>query len=156
MKGIIIRSRAAVLVALLACLFSISAAAAPFQDQTPLWGDFDTTPIAVSTSGGLVAAATLYSCPEPDFALASCAGVLLYQKVQGAWTEVALLRQSSPGAIDAFGASISVSGDVVAVGAWGHDCGEKFQCGSVYIYKKPAGGWKDMTETARVDGSAEF
>jgi len=83
-------------------------------------------------------------CPEPDFALASCDGIFLYQKVNGAWTEVAVLRQSHPGAIDAFGASVSVSvsGDVVAVGSWAKDCSNKFQCGAVYIYKKPAGAGK--------------
>jgi|ERR1022692_961213 hypothetical protein len=48
-----------------------------------------------------------------------------------------------------FGESISVRGDTIAVG----DPGFESSPGSVYVYTKPAGGWANMTQTAKLTAS---
>ena len=45
-----------------------------------------------------------------------------------------------------------ISGDVVAVGAY-VDCGAGQYCGAVYVFEKPATGWADMTEVAKLTAS---
>jgi hypothetical protein len=50
---------------------------------------------------------------------------------------------------DNFGISVSISGDYVILGAYG----DYYSSGSAYIFEKPAGGWTDMTETAKLTAS---
>ncbi len=50
---------------------------------------------------------------------------------------------------DRFGWSAAIRGDAVAVGAPQHNpygC----HCGAAYVFVKPVGGWKDMTQTAEL------
>jgi len=58
-------------------------------------------------------------------------------------TETAQLRASDGGdkATNAFGNSVAIDGDTIIVGAVN---------GEVYVYVKPATGWVDMTETAKL------
>jgi hypothetical protein len=49
-----------------------------------------------------------------------------------------------------FGQSISVWGDTVVVG---DPAFESSSPGAVYVYTKPAGGWQDMTQTAKLTAS---
>ena len=53
------------------------------------------------------------------------------------------------------GISVAISGDTVVVGADHDDIGSKTRQGSAYVFVKPAGGWNDMTETAKLTTSAE-
>ncbi len=76
----------------------------------------------------------------------------LFEKPAAGWqdsTETAKLTADEPEARHAFGMSVSLSGDTALVGARGYD---SFR-GAVYIFVKPAGGWQDMTETARLTAS---
>jgi hypothetical protein len=69
--------------------------------------------------------------------------VLVFVKPLTGWedmTETASLSSSNPTVSDAFGSSLSISGDVIVVG--------DHQSGYVNIYEKPSEGWEDMTETA--------
>ncbi len=53
------------------------------------------------------------------------------------------------GAGSRFGYSLSLYGDTLVVGAPGDDaCGE--DCGAVYIYGKPAGGWEELKKSLRL------
>jgi hypothetical protein len=63
-------------------------------------------------------------------------------------TQAAKLTASDGAAYDLFGASVAISGDTVVVGATGDD-GK----GSAYVFVKPAGGWVDMTQTAKLTAS---
>jgi hypothetical protein len=65
------------------------------------------------------------------------------------WVEQAKLTASDGALNDQFGASISISGDTVVVGAR-YDDGNK---GSAYIFEKPGTGWSDMTQTAKLTAS---
>lgn len=66
-------------------------------------------------------------------------------------TQVATLTPSD----DAFhfGYSAAVSGDTIVIGAPWTEVNGNVQQGAVYVFVKPANGWSDMTETAKLTGS---
>jgi Ca2+-binding RTX toxin-like protein len=79
----------------------------------------------------------------------------VYVKPVGGWTdmtETAKLLASDGAAYDDLGASVAICGDTVTVGANGDDLTYPGQ-GSAYIFVRPAGGWIDMTETAKLTAS---
>ena len=70
----------------------------------------------------------------------------------GEWSQVAKLTASDRASNDEFGRSVSVDGDTVVVGAhYDDDNGSK--SGSAYVFTKPATGWADATETAKLTAS---
>ena len=73
----------------------------------------------------------------------------VFEKSNGGWTETAKLTASDAVSYDFFGTSVSVSGDTVAVGAFG----DGSNSGSAYVFEKPVGGWMDATETAKLMAS---
>jgi len=68
------------------------------------------------------------------------------------WGQVAKLTASDAAAGDTFGDSVSISGDTVIVGAR-FDSDVAVLSGSAYVFVKPAGGWEDSTETAKLTAS---
>jgi hypothetical protein len=76
----------------------------------------------------------------------------VYVKPAGGWTNMtptAVLSSSNTSDLD-FGGSVAVRGDTVIVGSNGYLSNST---GTVYVYVKPAGGWHDMTETAKLTAS---
>lgn len=76
----------------------------------------------------------------------------------GGWstgTETAKLTASDGAWLDEFGKSVSVSGDMVVVGAHWDDWGATniFDEGSAYVFVEPLTGWVDATETAKLTAS---
>jgi hypothetical protein len=72
----------------------------------------------------------------------------VFTKKDTVWTnmtETAKLTASDGVTYKEFGCSVSISGDNIAVGA-------NF-AGTAYLYSKPAAGWKNMTETAKLTAS---
>ncbi|MEL7003382.1 MAG: hypothetical protein AAFN93_11695, partial [Bacteroidota bacterium] len=81
--------------------------------------------------------------------------VHVYEWNDTTWMEVAELTPSDDGQLRGFGNSVSISNDVVAVGAIGTisagaytDYVDNRGSGKVYLYQKPAGGWHDTQENA--------
>jgi len=76
--------------------------------------------------------------------------VYVFVKPSGGWrgnlTPTATLVASNGKFGDQLGISVAVSGDTVVAGA----NGDNQYSGAVYVFVKPAGGWKDMTETAEL------
>ena len=75
----------------------------------------------------------------------------VYVKPASGWTsmsQTAILHPSDI-ATDNFGASVSVSGDVIVVGAPDHGN----IVGAAYVFVEPAGGWTDTTQTAVLTAS---
>lgn len=71
------------------------------------------------------------------------------------WMQVAYLKASNSGAGDRFGASVAVSGDLIAVGAWGESSaavgvdGDQSddslpESGAVYLFERDSAGWKQV------------
>ncbi len=82
----------------------------------------------------------------------------MFVKPPGGWltgTETAKLTAFDGGANAHFGFSVSISGDVAVVGAR-NAVGNVPLSGSAYVFQKPAGGWVDTTETAKLTASDGF
>lgn len=75
-----------------------------------------------------------------------CAYILEYNGSE--WLQVALLHASDEAGISRFGSSVSISGDVVVVGAYNAD-----SKGAAYVFTKPESGWSDTIETAKLTAS---
>jgi hypothetical protein len=79
----------------------------------------------------------------------------VFEKPPGGWvdmTETAKLTASDAAEEDYFGHSVSISGDVAVIGAFGDDDAGSLS-GSAYVFEKPPGGWEEMTETAKLSTS---
>lgn len=79
----------------------------------------------------------------------------VFTEPAGGWsdaTETARLTASDGASGDEFGAAVAIDGDTVAVGAFRAPAGGT-QRGAVYVFVKPANGWHDATETAKLTAS---
>jgi FG-GAP repeat len=76
-------------------------------------------------------------------------GAYIFEKPAGGWTDMnptATLSSTDSMTGDSFGGSVALDGSTVVVGSTGADSAT----GAAYIYAEPAGGWSDMTETAKL------
>jgi hypothetical protein len=80
----------------------------------------------------------------------------VFTRPAGGWatmTETAKLTASDGVAADWFGWSAAIDGDAIVVGSLGGTYGASAKPGSAYVFVKPAGGWVDMTQTAKLTAS---
>ena len=80
----------------------------------------------------------------------------VFVRPSGGWTnmtETAKLTASDPQTANLLGFSVATNGDTVAAGAIDATVNSNLQQGAVYLFLKPAGGWVDMTETAKLTAS---
>jgi trimeric autotransporter adhesin len=68
-------------------------------------------------------------------------------------TQTAKLTASDGAGGDNLGVSVSISGNTVVAGAFDAKIGSKHNQGAAYVFVKPAGGWADMTQTAKLTAS---
>jgi uncharacterized repeat protein (TIGR01451 family) len=73
----------------------------------------------------------------------------IFLRLGSTWVQQAELTSSDGAYGDVFGESVALSGDNAVIGAWNHNNGQ----GEAYVFMKPAGGWADATETARLTAS---
>jgi len=79
--------------------------------------------------------------------------VYVFQKQLDDWSaliQVAKLTASDAQDYDHFGHSVSLSGDVLVVGADGKEVGSNRDQGAAYIFIRPGSGWTDAHENARL------
>src|SRR5882757_8577354 len=79
----------------------------------------------------------------------------VFDKSSAGWhsmTQTARLTPSNAQAFS-FGHSLAVSGNTIVVGASQETIGSNADQGAVYVFVKPAAGWVDMTETAKLTSS---
>jgi len=101
---------------------------------------------SVAISGNSVVAGT-YIFPLPE----RQGGAYVYVKPAGGWadsTETADLTANDPSNGDELGFSVSISGNVIVVGAPETTVGTKTAQGAVYVFHKPAGGWVTTSKYA--------
>jgi len=67
-------------------------------------------------------------------------------------TQTGKLTSSAGATEDYFGRAVSISGNTIAVGAYGDDI-SSVSTGSAYVFTKPGGGWASMTETEKIIAS---
>jgi hypothetical protein len=80
----------------------------------------------------------------------------VYVEPPGGWVNMkptATLTASDANPYCYFGWSVSMQGDTIVVGAITANIGSNQAQGAVYIFVKPADGWHDMTETAKLTAS---
>ncbi|MCH8822003.1 MAG: FG-GAP repeat protein [Planctomycetes bacterium] len=106
---------------------------------------------AVSISSDFV----IVGASAHDVHFTDTGAVYIFYRNQGGaneWGQVAKLTASDGAQGDMFGSSVSISGDVVIVGAVLDDDNGNIS-GSAYVFVKPSGGWEDMTQTAKLTAS---
>ena len=69
------------------------------------------------------------------------------------FVEQAKLTASDGAMLDFFGISVAIAGDTIVVGASGDDVGGNGDQGSAYVFVKPAAGWANAAETAKLTAS---
>lgn len=70
--------------------------------------------------------------------------------------QLAELTASDGTETDDFGASVAISGDTAVVGAPYATVGSNEYEGAAYVFVKPAGGWRSMTQVAKLTPSNGF
>ncbi|MDD3814226.1 MAG: FG-GAP repeat protein [Desulfocapsaceae bacterium] len=106
---------------------------------------------SVSVSGDVI----VVGASEDDDNGGESGSAYVFEKPVSGWgdmTQTAKLTASDGDLSDHFGGSVSISGDVIAVGA-GFDDDKGRDSGSAYVYVKPISGWADMTQTAKLTAS---
>ena len=102
---------------------------------------FDRFGYSVSVSGDTVVVGALFN----DCAAGGGCGAAYVYRFNGAiWTQVQKLTASDAAVGDAFGVSVSLSGDTAVVGALDDDCGAGVNCGSAYVFSLP----RDLSDYA--------
>lgn len=71
------------------------------------------------------------------------------------WKQLAELTASDAAGNDELGYSVAISGNTIAVGAPYETIGTNEHQGAVYVFTKPASGWSNMTQTAKLTVSDE-
>ncbi len=105
---------------------------------------------SVAVSGGTIVAGATGATVGPND---SQGAVYVFVKPAGGWanaTETAKLTASDGVRNDNLGAAVSVSGDTIVAGAPSFGRGD---AGAAYVFVKPAGGWANATETAKLTAS---
>ena len=82
----------------------------------------------------------------------------VFTRVAGGWTQAGKLTASDPKEDAGFGHAVAVHGDTIVVGAYEEDHTDNNNnpiddVGAAYVFTKPANGWADMTQTARLTAS---
>ena len=79
----------------------------------------------------------------------------VYEKdlISGLFVQVARLAASDRQYADSSGRSVAISGDTILIGVAADDNGTIYNTGSVYVFEKPASGWEDITEIAKLTAS---
>ena len=84
----------------------------------------------------------------------SAGAAYVFTKANGAWTQQAKLTASDGLSLAYLGYSVVVDGDTVLAGALGSDRSfGRTGNGSAYVFAKPASGWADGNETAKLTAS---
>jgi len=106
---------------------------------------------SVSISGNTIAVGAFFAADSAGNDFAGKAYV--FARPAGGWTgdlhETARLTASDSQLLNYMGASVATDGNSVVAGADGHN---NFQ-GAAYVFAKPAGGWTNMTQTAELTAS---
>jgi hypothetical protein len=108
---------------------------------------------AVSVAGDVALVGAYYASPE---GLPYAGAAYVFERNAGgtnAWGEVAKLTATDKAAIDNFGRSVSVAGDVALVGANEADHGETYGAGAAYVFERNAGGANAWGQAAKLMAS---
>ncbi len=123
----------------------------PGQDDLYGW--------AVDIEGDTIAVGSYLDDNDASGAQSNEGSVFLYERdpVSGVWTLINKLEAPDPGQDDAFGASVSLNGEYVAIGADFDNVGTGLDAGSVYVMQRDAvGQWNPLQRLTASDSAAGF
>jgi len=141
------RSLLAIVFLILAPLPAVAASSIhQLAELTPsIRADQDSFGYAIAVSEDTVVVSEFHHVVDPYGA------VYVYVKPASGWTNMTQTAKLTPSdAPSFFGTSVAIDGDIVVVGAVNPTGGVQ---GAVYVFVKPATGWQDMTETAKLVAS---
>jgi len=110
----------------------------------------DADGVAVSADGNTIVA----GAPGPYGGAPGA--VYVFTEPRGGWhneTQTAKLTASDAGPGDNLGATVAISGNVIASGAPAATINGNQIQGAVYLFTEPKGGWHDETQTAKLTAS---
>jgi hypothetical protein len=84
----------------------------------------------------------------------SAGSAYVFARSGTAWTEQAKLTASDAAANEAFGISVSISGDTIVVGADGDDQALGTNVGSAYMFSRSGTRWTEQAKLTASDGAA--
>jgi len=84
---------------------------------------------------------------------ANTGAIYVYERLAGAWTQVAELYASDSADYDRFGSSVSISGNTIVVGAKQEDNSNGRTAGSAYVFQRNGGGWTEVAKLIASDGA---
>lgn len=105
---------------------------------------------AVAVDQGVIVVGTRYKQDQGY----GTGAAYVYEKVGGAWTETEKLVASDLQADQFFGQSVSVSGDVIVVGAYLDDA-LGFGAGAAYVFERSGGSWVETQRLTASDGTTD-
>ena len=108
---------------------------------------------SVAVSGDTIVAGAL---GDDGVAGSNQGSVYVFVRPAGGWatvTQTAKLTAADGAADDVLGWSVAVSGDTIVAGSASDDGVAGSAQGSVYVFVRPAGGWVNTTQTAKLTAS---
>jgi hypothetical protein len=106
---------------------------------------------------------------QADNSAANSGAVYVFTRTAGVWTQQAYLKASNTGTTDNFGVSVALSGDSLAVGAFGEDSNatgingnqadnSAADAGAVYVFTRSAGVWTQQAyvKASNTDANDQF
>ena len=111
--------------------------------------------ISVAVSGNTVVATSLVTYTN-GASTVTPGGAYVFQITGETATQVAKLTASDGTSNDQFGISVGISGNTIVVGAplaTFNNTTDAAGAGAAYVFVEPAGGWNDMTQTAKLTSS---
>lgn len=112
-------------------------------------GDPDSFGYAVAVSGNTI----VVGDPVADINYAFQGTAYVFVKPESGWQNMTQTAQLSPSDAQTqalFGFSVAIEGDTIIIGADQATVNGKQNFGEAYVYVKPASGWANMTETAKL------
>lgn len=94
----------------------------------------------------------LFGVPSDDIKGFSSGSVYVFEYQKGAWVETATLTANDGNTNDAFGRSVSLSGDRAIIGAY-HDNDNGLNSGSAYVFEYENGSWSQTAKLTASDGA---
>ncbi len=109
---------------------------------------FDYFGESVSVNGNTaVIGAALDDCDAGE----SCGSAYVFRFNGTEWVEEQKLTAQDAGVVDQFGASVSVDGDRILIGAFQDDCASGTQCGSAYVFHFDGTSWSEEQKLTASD-----
>jgi len=122
------------------------------------WADMTQTAELTASDGAMLGTVAIdgNTVVAGAFTLANYRGAAyVFVEPAGGWTDMnqsAKLAASDGVSKDELGRSVAISGNTIVVGS----TGKNRKQGAVYLYLKPADGWKNTTESAQLTIQKEF